>query len=136
MYYLSDGEKKYFFSQLNAMSNADKITLARSVGQDMNSCSQKTKLTFLSCLPGVLLDAYSKGRAAEEAQNLFFTAGLYCKTADMPNWHLKQEAEGEMQPVNRTKIEMEIAKTLTGSTYAAKSAEQKIQDVLDRKSVV
>lgn len=128
---LTDNQKKYFFSQLAALSRGDKISLTRSAGQMMSDCSFKTQAAFLSCLPTEVFDS-GKSPGEDTLQNLFFVAGMYCKTLETSNWNAKQDDDRQMG--GRVRIEKEIAKILTGPTYAETTAERKMQDVLGART--
>ena len=128
---LNDDQKRYFFSQLAALSRGDKISLTRSAGQMMDDCAFKTQAAFLSCLPAEIFDS-GKSPGEDTLQNLFFVAGMYCKTLETPNWNAKQDEDQQMG--GRIRIEKEIAKILTGPTYAEATAERKMQDVLGART--
>lgn len=123
---LNDDQKRYFFSQLAGLGRAGKITLSRSTGQMLDSCAYKTQMIFLSCLPEDVMNRHY----ADTMQNLFFVAGLYCRTTgETTADSVQSQTEG-----GRTRIEKEIASILMGSTYASETAERKMQDVLGART--
>lgn len=128
---LNNDQKRYFFSQLAALSRGDKISLTRSAGQMMDDCAFKTQAAFLSCLSAEIFDR-GKFPGEDTLQNLFFVAGMYCKTLETLNWNAKQDDDRQMG--GRVRIEKEIARVLTCPIYAEATAERKMQDVLGART--